>query len=352
MVHSPDLVKRYPESAHACQKLLALCDGEEDEQSTPIHQALIFHPDDRRLTAIREAIRTHPECLNVLDGVGLTPLHWATGLKDVAAARIILAMGADVNSRGYSGKTPLFTSVSRARSESDDVIRLLLESGADVNAISDFGTSPLMASAMDGTIHSNFMAILLANGADPHRVSLGFGYSALHTLYGEFSDSDEAEESTCKLDLLLGAGANINQRDALGRCPLLLAAQGDDFRFITLLLERGADVSLRDAEGKGLLHYVALDAAWQAMEAIRLHHSDSSDEEYYLGHNLRDRSGATPADYFKERVDAMEQAIKPNGLLELSRSFTAVSQKDIEEWVQLMEDVQSCSRHVHTHGME
>lgn len=71
---------------------------------------------------------------------GVSLLHVAAEFGHLAAARALLAVGADVNDRagvdadGLGGQTPLFHTVNAHADRSQPVTRLLLEAGAAVHA--------------------------------------------------------------------------------------------------------------------------------------------------------------------------------------------------------------------------
>ncbi|KAK4207180.1 ankyrin repeat-containing domain protein, partial [Rhypophila decipiens] len=143
---------------------------------------------------------------------------------------------------------------------------VLLEYGADVDAVSREGLSPLSYSTSQGTTRSSVTATLLSYGANPNRRGSGNeGMGALEYLCLKFSEPDKALESTRKLDLLLEAGADIDQRNGSGKSPLLVAAACNDFVYITSLLHRGASVAIADVEGRAVLHHVALEGTWEAI---------------------------------------------------------------------------------------
>jgi hypothetical protein len=73
-------------------------------------------------------------------GAGASALHYAVMRGNRAIVAMLLARGADVNSRTKSGTTPLHTAVLYNHYE---VAEQLLERGADANAASASGATPL-----------------------------------------------------------------------------------------------------------------------------------------------------------------------------------------------------------------
>lgn len=117
----------------------------------------------------------------------------------------LLAAGADLNPRGYP---PLFCAVNQEWS-SGAVLRQLVAAGADIAAIGG----------------SERQTVL-------HRIA-------------EIADAD-------LVDTALDLGADIESRDGHGRTPLLAAAITANTETFTRLVERGADVTARDADGQSV----------------------------------------------------------------------------------------------------
>lgn len=86
-----------------------------------------------------------------------TALHGAKA----AVASILVAHGADIESKDSYGKTPLMDSVVRGDGE---CATLLLDSGSDVNGRDHFGWTPLMCASYLG--RTGCVGILLSRGAD------------------------------------------------------------------------------------------------------------------------------------------------------------------------------------------
>jgi ankyrin repeat protein len=193
---------------------------------------------------------------------GATALHAPNKATAMQIAERLLAMGVDPNheltrmrpngnGRGRfedymmrGGTGPLMVATL---SFDEIAIRALLAHGAEVDEPNDFAITPLMAaSGMHGSVHTTL---------DPP----------------QREDIQEAAVRT--IDLLLAGGANLNARVAGGRThtakmtayiqgrdhegqTALFAAAESGWEQVTRhLVERGADPTLRDADGKTALDY-------------------------------------------------------------------------------------------------
>nr|BAX76612.1 transient receptor potential cation channel subfamily A member 1 [Patiria pectinifera] len=88
------------------------------------------------------------------------------------------------------------------------------------------------------------------------------------------------------VEYLLQQGSYIDAQDKNQRTPLLLATQRSSWRSVLLLLEKGADVTVTDSEGRNVLHLIVLYGGSLEMlgreffkrpeAAILLNHADSS----------------------------------------------------------------------------
>ena len=61
------------------------------------------------------------------------------------------------------------------------------------------------------------------------------------------------------MDLLLQHGADVNRRDAQGRTLLMIAAHASAFETVKLLLERGARLDAIDKQRKTVLYWAQRD---------------------------------------------------------------------------------------------
>jgi len=231
-------------------------------------------------------------------GDGSTALHWASYHDNTQAARALLAAGADVNASTDLGVTPLWLAaengslamteallaagadpagalpsgetlvMTASQSGNGEVIRALLAAGADPNAAATRGQTALMWAAGRG--HGDAVAALIEYGADIH---------ARSDVREHYVKSEKEQDSSDEYkywveqgghnalmfaaragDLasakhLVAAGARLDEPDAFGTTPLVMAVHSGNVELIAYLLRRGADVN---AAGGG---HTALHAA-------------------------------------------------------------------------------------------
>jgi len=166
----------------------------------------------------------HPA--NATDDNGVSLLQWCAYYGDVSAIRMLLAHGESLESLSP-------TALNEAAFHGHwKLCEFLLEHGADANLpLADTGETPLHAALCtpDRTAHDLVLKVLLANGADPNRVTKpgvetgGFmrdcrtkGETPLHR-----AAAFGTEET---IQLLLDAGADLQARDASGDTPLSWAS--------------------------------------------------------------------------------------------------------------------------------
>ena len=202
----------------------------------------------------------------------LTALHFAVAQRisdgktmepSAEIAKLLVEAGANVNAADYLGQTPLEWAAKYA---SHDIVQMLIKAGADVNAESRYGTV-LMA----GT-RVAIAKLLIDAGADvnagtimsPLANAAKYGNAELIRLLVEkgakvndpkdppihWAGKPEAAKA------LLEAGADVNQRNANGETALHLAmsAWSPTAETVKLLLEAGADVKAKSATGATPLH--------------------------------------------------------------------------------------------------
>lgn len=132
-----------------------------------------------------------------------------------------------------------------------EVIKLLLGAGADIKARNAFGESVVHMAARKG--QAGWIEVGLAGGVDVELKSVAYEESALHVACKE----GHAEV----VRVLVDGGANIEARSRFGWTPLVWAAACASVDCVRLLLENGADSSVRTFGGKGADETTALKEA-------------------------------------------------------------------------------------------
>lgn len=157
---------------------------------------------------------------------------------DLNRVRALLDSGADADSHDpASGLGAIHAAAEHGRTE---VVALLLDRGAQVNVARGFVRYTPLRAAIANKPQVEVVKLLLSRWADPNAPSDHF------THLGGVAFLGDVEVAR----LLLDAKADVNsQRNAQKRTALMWAAARGHAAVAKLLLERGADPSLRDEEG-------------------------------------------------------------------------------------------------------
>jgi ankyrin repeat protein len=228
---------------------------------------------------------------------GQTALMWAAAENNAAAIPVLVAAGANVQERSRGGSFTAFLFAVRAGHI--DAARVLLDEGAKLEDALPDGTSALVLATINA--HYELASFLLDRGANPNANAQG--WTVLHQI--AWSRRHNAgfnlpgPVATGKLDSLdlvrklvkLGANVNArqtkeprdgnrNQQNRIGATPFLLAAKSADVPLMRVLLENGADPSIKTANNTTPLMVAAGVGIWapgenpgtheEALAAVRL----------------------------------------------------------------------------------
>jgi ankyrin repeat protein len=210
---------------------------------------------------------------------GQDALMWAAAENNAAAIAVLIEAGADRDARSTGGSfTPFLFAVRAGHLAAS---RALLDAGVDVNQQLSDGTSALVLAVVNA--HYELAGQLLARGANPNADAQG--WTALHQIAwsrrhnaGFNLPGPVQTGSLDPLDLvrqLVARGANVNARttkeprdgnrnmlNRIGSTPFLMAAKNDDIPLMRVLLEVGADPSLKTNRGTTALMVAAGVGIW------------------------------------------------------------------------------------------
>ena len=275
---------------------------------------------------------------------GETPLIWAAAENHAEAVRTLLAHGADPNvrsapetwekRRASQSLLPLgeWTSLFyAARANALAAGKVLIESGANLNLADPDGATALVIAIINA--HYEFAALLLDAGAEPNVVdSSGMGalYAAvdMHRLavgHGRANPKPVGLlDSADIVKLLLEHGANPNaalskpiiQRQhtfgdftlAEGATPLLRAAKSGDVELVRALVAGGADVKHAMPNGVTALMYAA-GFGWRNGSPLAPSYDQGSDTEAIETIAFLREQGLSLSDQDKDGNTALHAAI-------------------------------------------
>jgi ankyrin repeat protein len=227
---------------------------------------------------------------------GWTALLVATHNRFYRLGTYLLEKGANPNLANEGGWTPLYIATDNRNIEGGDYptrkpdmdhldyIKRLLAARADPNLrmrsstetrtvfthqwLLEEGATPFLRAAQSGDIV--LLKLLLEHGADPlistdSKVTPLMVASGIGWVQGvTYEWSPQATLETVKL--LLDKGADVNAQDLLdGRTALMGAAHKGRNDVIELLVQHGADLSLRDIGSRDSIHALA-GVRWQAID--------------------------------------------------------------------------------------
>ncbi len=221
-----------------------------DEEGTPFIMNTVLYGDVETLRLVLNS-GADP---NATNPAGATALLWSAG--DPPRASLLLARGADANVRSALGRTPLLAAASR--DGAGEIVEKLLLRHADLEAkdvlkgqpgiwSGNGQSTPLIdaARARDGEA----LDLLLAMGADIHAVDANGGNALSEAV---------ACSNIENVALLLEHGADFNIRITSQQyTPLMIAAMRNDVEIAEMLIDAGADINAKDAQGSSVLMWAA-----------------------------------------------------------------------------------------------
>ena len=172
---------------------------------------------------------------------GRSALHTYARKGLLTECKFLLDNLADPNNLGFKGQTPLFEAVINNKPE---VIEMLYKYGANLNFANEEGIAPLMV-ACQNKYRQESLLTLLKLGANIETVDF-MGQTPLY--YAIRSNNRQF------IDILIKR-CNLNHQDNNGVTPLMLAAKYGQKETLRVFLSKGANIYLKDKNGKTALDY-------------------------------------------------------------------------------------------------
>lgn len=148
--------------------------------------------------------------------------------------RSCLGLGADIDGYGTHGDTAL---IAATRSERIGAVKVLLELGADVNSTSKYRENDSIALGEAARLgRHDMMEILIKAGADPNPKGVDEGPLCRAALA-----SVSLAERKKSIKMLLDAGADINPPHGISPLTSCCGTDKDDLKMVKFLLDAGAD---------------------------------------------------------------------------------------------------------------
>jgi len=181
-------------------------------------------------------ILNHPHLVNARGGWFISPLAVALQRGNFKMAGLLFQHSADVDVRGYRMRTPLIAASFYGLL---GVTQWLLNRGADPNLQDDgisYGGGTPLHSAVDG--------------GQPEVARLLLRYKADISFQDVTSQLAATDGQPNLTQLMPRHAVDVNARNRYGTTPLYLASKRGTLEFVRLLIDHGADIDLKDNEGR------------------------------------------------------------------------------------------------------
>ena len=207
--------------------------------------------------------------LNKPDPQGWLPLQNAARQRKDGMIATLIELGADPNHAAEDGTTPLITAAMRDHVPS---VKALLEKGADIEEPGPEGYRPLALAIAESKYEA--AKALMEGGADVSVASGADGLTPLMLIAAQTGPAEGARflpGSTRPSDIAKGLverGADVNAKSKSGVTALMIAATHNSAPMIGLLMDAGAEPSIKNNLGLTAADVAEKNGNLEAAQAI------------------------------------------------------------------------------------
>jgi ankyrin repeat protein len=178
------------------------------------------------------------------DFAGNTPLHWAVRNDRLPLVSFWIQAGTPLDATNTAGKTALHLAAVDGKTE---YVKTLLAANAPTEIRDTNGLTPLDVAIQ--AKQTDVIHVLMADKSAPAHPERGFTI----TMHKSAENGDVAA-----LAALVETETNLEARNELGLTPLQVAVTHGHLAAAALLVDKGADINVRDPDGNTLLHQIFL----------------------------------------------------------------------------------------------
>ena len=206
---------------------------------TSLHSAVVACCTNETL----HEIINHQVNIDAQNNNGRTALWIACIFRQQETVKILLKAGSNSNIADHEGHTSLSAAVFGNCSK--NIIRTMIKHGANVNATNKESVTALMLASKEGNVDA--MNILINAGADQ-----------------TFEDDDGntwinyAIHGDCKKEVfqsIIDLGTDVNAMNKFNVTALMMACEKGNVDAINVLINAGANMAIKDADGDTWIHY-------------------------------------------------------------------------------------------------
>jgi ankyrin repeat protein len=207
--------------------------------------------------------------VNAPDLQGWTPLQNAARQRKDQMIKTLIELGADPNRPAADGSTPLIAAAMRDHVPS---VKMLVEKGADIEQPGPQGYRPLALAIAESKYEA--AKALMESGAGVSEASGNDGLTPLMLIAAQTGPAEGARfvpGSTRPSDIargLIDRGAEVNAQSKGGVTALMIAATHNSAPMIGLLMDAGADPSIKNNIGLTAADVAEKNGNLEAAQAI------------------------------------------------------------------------------------